>query len=443
MQTVFGRPSGDTIVTNRSPLLATIDRGASQARPSAEVRSKLEQDEWDEGQEGSNKGQKQTRILAAQVVEKLRGEQGRDRTKGVPHETLASNGGGRVLAIAVRGITVAGLENEEDSDTDESEADDGSKPVQVLVLGEAVDEQTDGQPHGSTQGTVQTGLGGDFLVRVGNQSLILADLEEVQCESSRGADAQRNVGQSRHTLIPTALLLVGDGDDGKEEEGEEPRETDPETKGKNNGLGEKHFDGLDGRVVQHLLDARGFDVIVGDETLVAGSLAEHLGPLGQSDTTTGLGEADGDDNAKGNVGKTLDTLDPSPSQSLVDETGVDRGGDSTEDGDERKRSHRDGTVSRGVHVAKGTSDQNCANTAEKTEKGTADEDGSDVLAEGETDEHQGEADIGTDVHDSPSGQFAEWCQEERCEGTGEVEAEQTELSNFGRDAQVCRHAGDA
>lgn len=123
-------------------------------------------------------------------MEELRGEERRDGTEGVTHETLAGNSGRGVLAVAVGGEGVARLEDEEDTDGDEGKGDDGANPDEVAVLGEGVDEETDGQPDGAEESTVETGFGLDAAV-VGLANLVvLADLEEVETESHSGTDAE-------------------------------------------------------------------------------------------------------------------------------------------------------------------------------------------------------------------------------------------------------------
>lgn len=347
-----------------------------------------------------------------------------------------------MFTVAVGGVTVAGFENEEDTDGDQGETDDRSHPVEALVLGEAVDEQTNGQPDSSEEGAVQTGFGSDLSIGVLGEGLVLANLEEVQGETDGGTEAQRDVGETGNTFVPAALLLEGDGDHGQEKESQEPGEGNPQTKGEHSGLGEEHLDGLDGGVVEHVLDTGSLDIVVGDEAVVTGSLADLLRTLGKADTATGLGKAQSDDNTQGNVGKTLDTLEPAPAKSLVDETGVDGGTDCTENGDEREAGHGDGTVFRGIHIAEGTTDENGTDTTEQTEKRTTHKNRGDVLTESETDEHQAEADVGTDVDDTATSQLTEWSKEERGQCTSEVETEQTELTDFSGSVEFYNHLAD-
>lgn len=178
-------------------------------------------------------------------MEELRGEQRRDSAERVTHETLARDGRGGVLAVAVRGKRVAGLKDEEDTDGDEGEGDDGTDPDEVGVLSEGVDEETDREPDGAEEGTVEAGFGLHAAVVGDAERIVLADLEEVHAESDGGTNAERDVGQTGGTLAPAVLLLESDGDDRKEEEGQEPGEGDPETKEEHDGLGEEHLDGLD------------------------------------------------------------------------------------------------------------------------------------------------------------------------------------------------------
>lgn len=375
-------------------------------------------------------------------MEELRGEERRDGTEGIPHETLAGDGGGRVLAVAVGGETVAGLEDEEDTDGDQGQRDDGADPDETLILGEGVDVEADGEPDGAEESTVETSLGLDAAVVGGADGVVLLDLEEVETKAECGSDAEGDVGQARDTLVPTALLLEGDRDDGQEQEGQEPGEGDPETEEEHDGLGDEHADGLDRRVMKHVLEAGGLKLRTGHVALVTGGLTEGLGALVHGNTATGLAEEENHDDSQRNVGQTLDTLDPAPADGLVDEASVDGGSDGTQNGDVGKRGHGDGTILGCVHVTERTTDQDGTNATKETEQGTADDDGGDVLAQRETNEHNSEADIATDVDNLPTGQLTEGRQEERCQSTGEVEGEQTQLTQFLRDTKLRTHARD-
>jgi hypothetical protein len=341
-----------------------------------------------------------------------------------------------VFTVTVRGITVAGFEDEEDTDGNQNQTNVGADPVETLVLGETVDEQANGQPNSSAESSVQTRLGIDDAVGVGSQGLVLADLEEVQTEANGGSD----IGKTGDTLAPAPLLLESDRNHGQEKESKEPGETNPKSKGEDNGLREQHLDSLDGGVVQHLFDTRGLEVVVGNESLITGRLAESLCTLGEGNTSTGLDKEDSNDDHERDVSQTLNTLNPTPAKSLVNETSVDGCGNGTKDGNEGERGHRDSTVLGSVHITKGTADKNSTNATEETEKGTADKDSSNVLAQGETDEHESEANIGTDVDDSSTGKLTKWSQEERSKRTSEVEAEQSKLANLSRGSQVFCHA---
>lgn len=266
-------------------------------------------------------------------MEELRGEERRDSAQGVTHETLARDGRGGVLAVAVRGERVAGLEDEEDTDGDEGEGDDGAGPHEVAILSEGVDEETDREPDGAEEGTVETGFGLHAAVVGDTERVVLADLEEIHAESDGGTDTERDVGETGDTLAPAVLLLEGDGNDGQEEEGQEPGEGDPETEEEHDWFGEEHLDGLDRRVVEHLLDTGGLELSAGDVAVVTGGLAEGLGTLVQGDRATGLTEEDDDGDTERDVGETLNTLNPAPAEGLVDETGVDGGTHGTQDSD--------------------------------------------------------------------------------------------------------------
>src|SRR5699024_592829 len=116
-------------------------------------------------------------------------------------------------------------------------------------------------------------------------------------------------------------------------------EGDPETEEEHDRFGEEHADGLDGRVVQHMLNTGGFELRAGDETVVTGGFAKGLGALVQVHTATGLTEEEDDDEHQRNVGQALDTLDPAPADGLVDETGIDGGSDGSQNSDVGERGH--------------------------------------------------------------------------------------------------------
>lgn len=147
----------------------------------------------------------------------------------------------------------------------------------------------------------------------------------------------------------------------------------------NTRLGKEHLDGLDGRVVQHLLDNRGFDFVTGDETFITRGLADHLGSLGQNYTATRFAEKDANDNHERNVGKALDAVKSSSSENLVDEAGVNRPGDGTEDRNEGEEGHADRAVCRLLPVAEGAAKKNGSNAAKQTQKSTADQNSGNVL----------------------------------------------------------------
>lgn len=336
-----------------------------------------------------------------------------------------------MVAIAIGSIAVAGFEDEKDADGDQGKSDHGTHPMKSLVLGKAVNEQTNGQPDSSTQSSIEAGLGRDLHARVLGQRLVLADLKEVKGETDGSTKAERDVRESGDTFIPTTLLLESNGDHGQEEESQEPGKSNPQTKSEHHGFSEKHLHGLDGRVVQHVLDTRGFEIVVGDEALIPSGLANFLRTLGEADAATSLGQANKDDDTQGNVGQALDALEPAPAQSLVNETGVNGGTDSAQDSNEREAGHGNGTVLGGVHITEGSADKNSTDTTKQTEKGTADKNSSDIFTQGKTDEHETKTDIGTDIDDSTTSQFTEWSEEEGCQSTSEVEGKKTNLANFG------------
>ena len=416
--------------------------GTSQLGPSPNRRPELEQDEGDEGQEGRDESQDQTRVLTADVMEELRGEQRRDGPQGVPHEALAGDGRGRVLAVAVGGETVARLEDEEDADGDQGQGDDGPHPDQTLVLREGVDEEADGEPDGPEESAVQPGLRVDAAV-VGVAGLVVfLDLEEIEPETQRGSDAERDVRQSGHALVPAALLLEGDGDDGQEEEGQEPGERDPQAEEEHHGLRHEHADRLDRRVVQHVFDPGGFEFRARDVAVVAGGLAQGLGPFVEHHAAPRLPEEDNDQDPQRDVGQALDALHPAPAEGLVDEARVDGSPHRAQNRNVRERRHGHRSLLGPVHIAKRAPDENRPDAAKQTQQGPAHHDRRDVLAQRQPDEHQREAHVSADVDDLAARQFAERRQEQRRQRTGEVEREQTQLAQLFRHAEFRTHARD-
>lgn len=194
--------------------------------------------------------------------------------------------------------------------------------------------------------------------------------------------------------------------------------------------------------MKHFLDVGGFEIGRRGIADVAGFLAEELGAFAEGDAAAGFAQAEEADDCEGDVGEALDSFDPAPAQGLVDEAGVDGGADCSENGDVGEAGHGDGTFFRTVHVTKGTTDQDGANAAEETEQGTADNDRSDVLTQGETDKHQTEADVCTDIDDTATSKLAERSQEEGSQGTCEVEGKETQLPENSGYTEVFCHAVD-
>ena len=302
-------------------------------RPGAQDGTPLVRDEGDHAEDGAGDREDQTGVLAADVVEELAGEERGDGAEGVTQETLTGDGGGGGGAVAVGGVGVGGLEDEVDAEGDGCQGNGGGDPVHVAVLGEGVDEEADGQPDGAVHGTVEAVFGGDGAVGVGDNAVVLLHLPLVGDPAESAANAEGNVRKACNTLVPAALLLEGDGDDAEEHEGDEPCESDPQAESKHHWLGDKHLNGFDGGVLEEDLDTRGGDVVAGDVALVVGGLADQLGTLVEGDTAASLGEEDDNRDEEGHVGNALNTLDPSPANGHVDETGVDGSTDRTEDGD--------------------------------------------------------------------------------------------------------------
>jgi hypothetical protein len=347
----------------------------SKLAPRAQLVAKLEHDKRNQTEKGTEQRENQTSVLAADVVEESAREQRRNGTECVTHESLACNGRRRLLAVAVGRVAVCALEDEVDAEGDGRQSDDGADPRQVAVLREGVDEEADGKPDSAEHGAVQAVLRDHVDVGVGLELIVLAHLQVVGGPAEEGADGKRDVGKTRDTLVPAALLGEGDGDDGQEEEDDGPAEGNPQTEGEDDGLGDQHADSLDRRGLQHGLDVGRVDVLLSDVAVVTGSLADLLGTLVQTHATTGLGENDEDGDEQGNVGKTLDAFNPAPAERLVDEASVDGRGDSTEDGDETEHGHRSATLVGLVHIVESSTDENCADAAEETEKKTQADDG--------------------------------------------------------------------
>lgn len=402
----------------------------------------LEHDERNHTQEGSEQSQDETGILTADIVEEGAGEQGSDGTQGVSHQTLTSNGRRSTVTVAIGRVAVSALKDEIDTESNGSKSNDGSDPGEEGVLREGVDEETDGQPDGTEHGSVETVLGHDLDVGVVDEVAVLAHLGVVGDPAQECSDSEGDVGQSRDTLGPTALLREGDGNDRQEQEDHSPAESDPETKGKDDGLGDQHADSLDGRGLEHSLQVGSVDIVLSHVSLIASGLAELLGARVQAGAATSLWESNEDKDQEGNVGETLDTLNPAPAKALVNEAGVDGGGNSTEDGDETEHGHGATALVRLVHVVKGTSNQDGTNTTAETEQQTETNDGVDVLGQCQSDEEQREAQEGTGVHNLAADQLAKGGEHHGRDSTGKVESEETELTHDGGNAKVLTHAVD-
>jgi hypothetical protein len=162
----------------------------------------------------------------------------------------------------------------------------------------------------------------------------------------------------------------------------------------------------------------------------------------EGNTTAGLGEEDNDRDEEGNVGNALDTLNPSPANGHVDETGVDGSTDRTEDGDPGEGSHGLATVLRLVHVVECTADENGTDATEQSKEETETDDGAHALGECETDEEDGEAEVSADVDDLAADHLTEGSEEEWRKSAGEVEGEETELTDERGRVQLLGHAVD-
>lgn len=411
-------------------------------RPRTQRRTPLVRNEGNHAKHSGGDGQDETGVLAADVVEELRGEQGRNGTEGVTQETLARDGGGGGRAVAVGGVGVRRLEDEVDSEGNRGQGNGGCDPVHVAVLREGVDEEADGQPDGAVHGAVQAVFGRDVARLVGDDAVVLLHLPLVGDPAKGAADGERDVGQAADALVPPALLLEGDGDNGQEHEGHEPGEADPQAEGEDDGLGDEHLDGLDAGVLQEDLDAGRGDVFGGDVALVAGRLADGFGALVQCDSAAGLGEEDDDGDEEGDVGDSLHALDPAPADGHVDEAGIDGRGDGAENSDPGESGHGLAAVLGLVQVVESAADEDGADATEKTEEDTQTDHGVDALGEGETNEQKGEAEETADVDDLTTDHLAEGSQEEGRDSAGEVECEETPLSGQLADAEVLCHAAD-
>lgn len=232
----------------------------SQLAASSQLVSILEHDERNQAQKRSKQSKDETSVLATNVVEEGIGKKRCDGTKSVSHKTLSGNGRRGALAVTVGSVTVGSLENEVDTKSDRGKADGGSNPGDVGVLGEAVDEEADGQEHSSVHGTVETGLGSDLDVGVGHKTIELAHLKVMSQPAKGGTNGKRDVRKTANTLTPSMVLLEGNRNDREEEEDDGPAESNPETEGQDDGLGSQHMDGLNGTGLQHRLQTGSQDV---------------------------------------------------------------------------------------------------------------------------------------------------------------------------------------
>lgn len=365
------------------------------------------------------------------ILKELCREQRRHGAQCVSHQTLACNRRTGALAITIGRVAVRTLKHKVNTKRNQHEANARADPVHKLVLRKAVDEQTNRQPDRTVHGTIQTRLGVHDRVGIRGELVVLAHLEVVRAPGEGGAEGETNVGEASDTLGPAALVGKSDGDDGEEQEGDGPAESDPEAKRHDNGLGEEHLDGLNGTGLQHGLEIGGVDVSLGHVALVTGSFAQLHGALVQRDTTARLREEEKDANEQRDVGNTLDTLDPAPANALVDESGINGRSNGAEDGDPREHGHGARALVRDVHVVKGAADENGADAAKDTEEQPQADDGTNGLAEGEADEEQVEAEESAGVDDFATDELAEGCEDHGCERAGEVEGEETHLAELG------------
>lgn len=299
-----------------------------------------------------------------------------------------------------------------------------------LVLRKAVDKQANRQPNRTVHGTVQTRLGVHDSVGIRGKLVVLAHLEVVSAPGEGRSEGETNIGEACNAFGPAALVGKGDCDDGEEQEGDGPAESDPEAECHDDGLGEEHLDGLDGTGLQHGLEVGRVDVALGHVALITGSFTQLHGALVQGDATTRLGEEEEDANQQRDVGDALDTLDPAPADALINEAGVDGRSNGTENGDPREHGHGARALVRDVHVVKGTTDKDGADAAKDTEEQPQADNGADGLAEGEADEEQVEAEEGAGVDDFAADELAEWCENHGCKRASKVKGEETHLAEF-------------
>lgn len=314
--------------------------------------------------------------------------------------------------------------------------------MDVSILRERVDEQTDGEPDSAKHGTVEAVLRDDLDGGIGLQSVVLTHLQVVCRPAEECADGQRDVRQAGDALVPAALFAEGDWDHGQEEEDDGPAEGNPEAEGEDDGFGDEHADGFYRGGLEHGLDVGGVDVVFGDVAVVAGGFAELDCAFVQGDAAAGFGEEEEDGDEEGHVGDSLDAFDPAPADGLVDEAGVDRRGDGAEDGDEGEHGHGAAALVRWVHVVEGSADEDGADAAEETEQETQADDGVDARSEREADEEKREAEVCGCVDDLAADQLAEGSQDHGRDGAGHVEGEQTPLTLNTADVELLTHAVD-
>jgi hypothetical protein len=99
-------------------------------------------------------------------------------------------------------------------------------------------------------------------------------------------------------------------------------------------------------------------------------------------------------------------------------------------------------VLRLVHVVESTADENGTDATEQSEEETEADDGAHALGECETNEEDGEAEVSADVDDLSADHLTEGSEEERCKSAGEVEREETELTDEGGRVELLGHAVD-
>ncbi|KAF2688569.1 hypothetical protein K458DRAFT_384751 [Lentithecium fluviatile CBS 122367] len=118
---------------------------------------------------------------------------------------------------------------------------------------------------------------------------------------------------------------------------------------------------LDGRSLQH-----GLDVVFSNIPPVSCSHSKLLSPLMQFGSDPSLREEQEDGDREWGICEPLDPLNLPPAQGLIDEAGIDRSSNWSEDRDEAEHGHGLTALVRLVHVLESAADQDRSDAAENS-----------------------------------------------------------------------------